>query len=326
MVSRLMWRLMPFLFLLYIVAYLDRINVSFAVLQMRGQLGLSDRVYGRAAGIFFAGYFIFQLPSNLVVEKVGIRRWISALMVAWGLISCFDDFYPRPVQLLLHAFPAGRCRSWILSRHHPLHEALVPIPRSGSCRCVVHDRKSPRRNRRQPHLRSSAQPPRQRTGRVAMDVPDGGRSRNLVGWNGFLGALRQASRRSLARRRRKSMAAAGTGNRAAGRIRCAPRLPLVRCLQPAHLAALAGLFRCFSHHVWCDLVVAQRYSRLLGLKLFPDGHRRHPAVSGDRARHGDGWRAAPTASENGVGIRLFPHSPRLPGWHWQPTALRPLWS
>ena len=76
-----MFRLMPFLFLLYIVAYLDRINVSFAVLQMRGQLGLSDRVYGRAAGMFFAGYFFFQLPSNLVLEKFGVRRWISGLMI-----------------------------------------------------------------------------------------------------------------------------------------------------------------------------------------------------------------------------------------------------
>src|SRR6202043_372741 len=87
-VSRLMWRLMPFLFLLYIIAYLDRINVSFGVLQMREQLGLSDRVYGRAAGIFFAGYFLFQVPTNLVLEKFGVRRWISALMVTWGVISC----------------------------------------------------------------------------------------------------------------------------------------------------------------------------------------------------------------------------------------------
>jgi MFS transporter, ACS family, tartrate transporter len=107
-----MWRLMPFLFLLYIVAYLDRINVSFAVLQMRGQLGLSDRVYGRAAGIFFAGYFIFQLPSNLVLEKVGVRRWISALMVAWGIISCLMIFIRGPVsfygmRFLLGAAEAG---------------------------------------------------------------------------------------------------------------------------------------------------------------------------------------------------------------------------
>ena len=107
-----MWRLMPFLFLLYIVAYLDRINVSFAVLQMRGQLGISDRVYGRAAGMFFAGYFFFQLPSNLMLEKVGVRRWISALMVAWGVISCLMIFIRGPVsfygmRFLLGAAEAG---------------------------------------------------------------------------------------------------------------------------------------------------------------------------------------------------------------------------
>src|ERR1051326_7879890 len=87
-ISRLMWRLMPFLFLLYIVAYLDRINVGFGVLQMRDQFGLSDRVIGRASGIFFIGYFFFQLPSNLILEKVGVRRWISLLMILWGVISC----------------------------------------------------------------------------------------------------------------------------------------------------------------------------------------------------------------------------------------------
>ena len=107
-----MWRLMPFLFLLYIVAYLDRINVSFAVLQMRGQLGLTDRVYGRAAGMFFAGYFFFQLPSNLVLEKFGVRRWISGLMVTWGVISCLMIFIRGPIsfygmRFLLGAAEAG---------------------------------------------------------------------------------------------------------------------------------------------------------------------------------------------------------------------------
>ena len=111
-VSRLMWRLMPFLFLLYIVAYLDRINVSFAVLQMRGQLGLSDRAYGRAAGMFFAGYFFFQLPSNLVLEKFGVRRWITGLMVTWGVISCLMIFIRGPIsfygmRFLLGAAEAG---------------------------------------------------------------------------------------------------------------------------------------------------------------------------------------------------------------------------
>jgi ACS family tartrate transporter-like MFS transporter len=106
-VSRLMWRLMPFLFLLYIIAYLDRINVSFAILQMRGQLGLSDRAYGRAAGMFFAGYFFFQVPSNLVLEKVGVRRWISCIMVAWGVISCFMIFIRGPVSFYAMRFLLG---------------------------------------------------------------------------------------------------------------------------------------------------------------------------------------------------------------------------
>ena len=86
-VSKLTRRLLPFLFLLYIVAYLDRINVGFAALQMKGQLGFSDEVYGLGAGIFFAGYFFFQVPSNLALAKVGARKWIAVIMVVWGVIS-----------------------------------------------------------------------------------------------------------------------------------------------------------------------------------------------------------------------------------------------
>lgn len=106
-VSRLMWRLMPFLFLLYIVAYLDRINVGFGILQMRDQLGLNDRVYGRAAGIFFAGYFLFQLPSNLLLEKVGVRRWITGIMVLWGVISCLMIFIRGPLSFYSMRFLLG---------------------------------------------------------------------------------------------------------------------------------------------------------------------------------------------------------------------------
>ena len=122
-VSRLMWRLMPFLFLLYIVAYLDRINVSFAILQMRGPLHLSDRVYGRAAGMFFAGYFFFQVPSNIVLEKVGVRRWITGLVVVWGLVSCSMIFIRGPVsfyvlRFLLGAAEAGFFPGMILYMKH----------------------------------------------------------------------------------------------------------------------------------------------------------------------------------------------------------------
>ena len=106
-VSRLMWRLMPFLFLLYIVAYLDRINMSFAVLEMRGQLGLSERVIGRAGGMFFVGYFFFQLPSNLVLDKFGVRRWISGLMVTWGVISGLMIFVRGPISFYVMRFLLG---------------------------------------------------------------------------------------------------------------------------------------------------------------------------------------------------------------------------
>jgi len=103
----MMLRLMPFLFLLYIVAYLDRINVGFGILQMRGQLGISDGDYGRAAGIFFAGYFFFQLPSNLILEKVGVRRWISTLMAVWGIVSCLMIFIRGPVSFSVMRFLLG---------------------------------------------------------------------------------------------------------------------------------------------------------------------------------------------------------------------------
>lgn len=85
--KRISWRLLPYMFLLYVVAYLDRINISFAGLNMNQQLGFGDQVFGLGAGIFFIGYFLFGLPSNLMVAKIGARRWISLIMVIWGVIS-----------------------------------------------------------------------------------------------------------------------------------------------------------------------------------------------------------------------------------------------
>ncbi len=80
-------RLIPFLFLLYIVAYLDRTNVSFVALQMKQTLHFSDQVYGFGAGIFFIGYFLFEVPSNLILERVGARFWIARIMVTWGIVA-----------------------------------------------------------------------------------------------------------------------------------------------------------------------------------------------------------------------------------------------
>ena len=80
-------RLIPFLFLIYVVAYLDRVNVSFAQLQLEDDLGFSDTIFGIGAGIFSLGYVIFGVPSNLALERFGARRWLAGIMVVWGLIS-----------------------------------------------------------------------------------------------------------------------------------------------------------------------------------------------------------------------------------------------
>jgi ACS family tartrate transporter-like MFS transporter len=80
-------RLIPFLFALYVAAYLDRINIGFAQLQMKGALGFSDTVYGLGTGIFFIGYFLFEVPSNLILARTGARVWIARIMITWGAIS-----------------------------------------------------------------------------------------------------------------------------------------------------------------------------------------------------------------------------------------------
>ncbi|MEO6185666.1 MAG: MFS transporter [Steroidobacteraceae bacterium] len=84
---RLRWRLLPYLLLLYVVAWFDRVNISFAALQMNADLGFSSAVYGLGGGIFFLGYALFEVPSNLILARVGARRWIARIMVTWGLVS-----------------------------------------------------------------------------------------------------------------------------------------------------------------------------------------------------------------------------------------------
>ncbi len=90
---KVVWRIIPILFLCYIAAYLDRVNVGFAKLQMQSDLPqISDTVFGLGAGIFFLGYFVFEIPSNIVMSKVGARFWIARIMVTWGIISASMAF------------------------------------------------------------------------------------------------------------------------------------------------------------------------------------------------------------------------------------------
>ena len=90
-------RLIPFLFLLYIIAFLDRVNAGYAKLQMGADLRFSDEICGLGAGIFFIGYFLFEVPSNLILARVGARIWIARILIVWGLISAGFMFIQTPL-------------------------------------------------------------------------------------------------------------------------------------------------------------------------------------------------------------------------------------
>jgi D-galactonate transporter len=93
--TRVIWRFIPFLILCYFVAYLDRVNVSFAKLTMDADIGITDTMFGFGAGVFFLAYFLFEVPSNLMLDRFGARRWIARIMFTWGLVSGATAFIPQ---------------------------------------------------------------------------------------------------------------------------------------------------------------------------------------------------------------------------------------
>ena len=138
-------RLIPFLFVLYIVAWLDRVNVGFAGLQMNSDLGFSSAAFGFGSGVFFLGYCLFEVPSNLVLHRVGARRWISRIMISWGAISVAmmfvrttptfyvlrfllgaaeAGFFPGVVYYLSHWYPEGQ-------RARAIAAFMTAVPVSG---------------------------------------------------------------------------------------------------------------------------------------------------------------------------------------------------
>jgi MFS family permease len=137
--SKVMWRLMPFLMLCYVASYMDRVNIGFAKLQMQQELKFSETVFGLGSGIFFLGYFLFEVPSNIFMHKVGARAWIARIMISWGLLSgafifvksvpafyglrfvlglAEAGFYPGVILYLTYWFPAhfrGRAIAILMS-------------------------------------------------------------------------------------------------------------------------------------------------------------------------------------------------------------------
>src|SRR6202045_3090410 len=106
-IAKVSWRLLPLVALAYCVAYIDRSNISFAALTMNKDLGFNAYIYGWGAGIFFFGYFLFEIPSNLALEKVGARIWIARIMITWGLISGLTAFVSGATSFLIIRFLLG---------------------------------------------------------------------------------------------------------------------------------------------------------------------------------------------------------------------------
>ncbi len=104
---RVSWRLMPFLLLAYLICYIDRVNVGFAALQMNKAVGIDTKTYGLGAGIFFVGYFILEVPSNLALERFGARTWIARIMITWGLVSAAFALIGGPISFLVLRFLLG---------------------------------------------------------------------------------------------------------------------------------------------------------------------------------------------------------------------------
>jgi len=128
-------RLIPFVFLCYLVNFLDRVNVGFAALQMNEDLGLTPAIFGAGAGIFFISYLLFEIPSNLALQRFGARIWIARIMISWGIVASLMSlvsglllgvaeagFFPGIILYLAYWFPAGE-RARIVS----LFMAAVPI-------------------------------------------------------------------------------------------------------------------------------------------------------------------------------------------------------
>lgn len=106
-IQKLRIRILPYLFLLYVIAYLDRINIGFAALTMNKELAITSEQFGLLVGIFFIGYFLFEIPSNLLLHKIGARIWIARILLTWGIVATLTGFVQTVHQLYVARFLLG---------------------------------------------------------------------------------------------------------------------------------------------------------------------------------------------------------------------------
>ena len=269
--SRVAWRFIPFLIVCYFVAYLDRVNVGFAKLTMDADLGLSETAFGFGAGVFFLAYFLFEVPSNIIMDKVGARRWIARIMLTWGLGLGRDGLHPRDrfgdrvkrgAHLLSPARAARLRRGRLLPRHHLLPDALVPGLAPGAHRRLFHGGDPAVFGAGLAGLRGAARP-RRRLGppRLAVAVHRRGPALDHPRLRHVLLPDRPARRRGLARPGGPRLAA--TAARARGPAARA-RFAGERARKPrrhARAGAGAGLFRRRRLHSTASASGCRRSSR-----------------------------------------------------------------
>src|SRR6202521_6425656 len=111
---RIARRILPFLFALYVIAFLDRMNVGAAALQMPGDLGFNDRAVGLGAGVFFIGYLVLEIPGALIAERWSARRWIARIMISWGIITALMAFIHTAREFYLVRFFVGAAEAGFL--------------------------------------------------------------------------------------------------------------------------------------------------------------------------------------------------------------------
>ena len=119
-------RLIPFLLFMYVVSFLDRANIGFAKLALQQSTGISETAYALGAGLFFISYALLEVPSNLILHRVGAKAWMSRIMVTWGLASAATMFATGPISFCLLRLLLGAAEAGLLPGSDPLPHLLVP--------------------------------------------------------------------------------------------------------------------------------------------------------------------------------------------------------
>jgi len=124
-IHKLRMRIIPFVFVLYIISFLDRINIGFAALTMNKELAITSKQFGLVAGIFFFGYFLFEIPSNLLLHKLGARIWIARILITWGILATLTGLVNSVQQLYAVRFLLGLAEAGLFSGNRFVPDVLV---------------------------------------------------------------------------------------------------------------------------------------------------------------------------------------------------------